>query len=58
MYGIPVVQSFIEDVSNESIPNWELGIWEKCWKYFIHKQWMPLPYSWNICQENGVKILR
>ncbi len=55
-YGIPFVQSFIERVNNDPIPEEELDIWERFWDYFIHKQWMPILNSWNICKENGVCI--
>ncbi len=55
-YGIPFVRSFIERVDNEPIPEEELVIWEKFWHYFIHKQWIPILNSWNICKENGVCI--
>jgi hypothetical protein len=55
-YGIPFVRSFIECVNNDPIPEEELVIWERFWDYFIHKQWMPILKSWNICKENGVCI--
>jgi hypothetical protein len=55
-YGIPFVRSFIEHVDNEPILEEKLVIWEKFWHYFIHKQWIPILNSWNICKENGVCI--
>ena len=55
-YGIPFVQSFIERIDNELIPEWELDIWGRFWDYFIHKQWMLILNSWNICKEKEVCI--